>query len=121
MREAGFRIALDDFGTGYSSLVNLKDFEIDCIKIDRSFIACLGADKQTSAIVSSVTSLARTLGLSVVAEGVENALQVQSLRLIGCELMQGYFYSPPMMVQDLPYIATDTNVCITGDSAAIAA
>ncbi len=103
LREAGIRIALDDFGTGYSSLVNLKDFEIDCIKIDQSFVAALGNDRQSSAIVNSVTSLARALGLKVVAEGVESEMQVQALRMVGCELMQGYFYSPPMHVGDLPY------------------
>jgi diguanylate cyclase (GGDEF)-like protein len=104
MRKTGIRIALDDFGTGYSSLVNLKDFEIDCIKIDQSFVANLGEDRQTSAIVNSVTALARTLGLSVVAEGVETAIQVQALRLVGCDLMQGYFYSPPLNEFDLPYV-----------------
>jgi EAL domain-containing protein (putative c-di-GMP-specific phosphodiesterase class I) len=103
LRKAGIRIALDDFGTGYSSLVNLKDFEIDCIKIDQSFVATLGEDRQTSAIVNSVTSLARALGLKVVAEGVENETQVQALRMAGCGLMQGYFYSQPMHVGDLPY------------------
>jgi diguanylate cyclase (GGDEF)-like protein len=104
MRKRGIRIALDDFGTGYSSLVNLKDFEIDCIKIDQSFVATLGADRQTSAIVTAVTSLARSLGLKVVAEGVESELQVQALRMVGCELMQGYFYSAPMTVGQLPYL-----------------
>jgi diguanylate cyclase (GGDEF)-like protein len=104
MRKAGIRIALDDFGTGYSSLVNLKDFEIDCIKIDQSFVASLGTDRHTSAIVNSVTSLARALGLRVVAEGVENEIQVQALRMVGCELMQGYFYSAPMKAADLPFL-----------------
>jgi diguanylate cyclase (GGDEF)-like protein len=104
LRKVGIKIALDDFGTGYSSLVNLKDFEIDCIKIDQSFVATLGADRQASAIVNSVTSLARTLGLKVVAEGVESEMQVQALRLVGCELMQGYFYSAPMNVAALPYL-----------------
>jgi diguanylate cyclase (GGDEF)-like protein len=105
LRKHGIRIALDDFGTGYSSLVNLKDFEIDCIKIDQSFVASLGTDRQTSAIVNSVTSLARALGLRVVAEGVESELQVQALRMVGCDLMQGYFYSAPMKECDLPYLS----------------
>ncbi len=103
LRERGIRIALDDFGTGYSSLVNLKDFEIDCIKIDQSFVATLGSDRQSSAIVNAVTSLARTLGLRVVAEGVESEMQVQALRLVGCELMQGYFYCAPVAPAELPY------------------
>jgi diguanylate cyclase (GGDEF)-like protein len=104
LRDLGIKIALDDFGTGYSSLVNLKDFEIDCIKIDQSFVANLGTDRQTSAIVNSVTSLARALGLRVVAEGVESEMQVQALRMVGCDLMQGYFYSAPMQECDLPYL-----------------
>jgi diguanylate cyclase (GGDEF)-like protein len=104
LRKVGIRIALDDFGTGYSSLVNLKDFEIDCIKIDQSFVASLGKDRQTAAIVSSVTALARALGLRVVAEGVETEMQVQALRMVGCDLMQGYFYSEPMNECDLPYL-----------------
>jgi diguanylate cyclase (GGDEF)-like protein len=104
MRRRGMRVALDDFGTGYSSLVNLKDFEIDCIKIDQSFVATLGTDNQASAIVTAVTSLARSLGLNVVAEGVESELQVQSLRLVGCQLMQGYYYSAPMNAIDLPHL-----------------
>jgi diguanylate cyclase (GGDEF)-like protein len=103
LRECGIRIALDDFGTGYSSLVNLKDFEIDCIKIDQSFVDALGHDRQTSAIVQAVTALARALGLKVVAEGVETDIQVQALRLVGCELMQGYFYSAAMPADELPY------------------
>ncbi len=106
LRAIGVRIALDDFGTGYSSLVNLKDFEIDCVKIDQSFVATLGADRQSSAIVSSVTNLARVLGLKVVAEGVESEMQVQALRLVGCELMQGYFYSEPMKLADIPFLST---------------
>ena len=92
LRDRGFRIALDDFGTGYSSLVNLKDFEIDCIKIDRSFVAKLGIDPASSAIVQAVAGLARALGLKVVAEGVESESQVQALRLSGCELMQGFYF-----------------------------
>jgi diguanylate cyclase (GGDEF)-like protein len=115
MRKRGIRVALDDFGTGYSSLVNLKDFEIDCIKIDQSFVATLGTDRQTSAIVQAVTGLARSLGLKVVAEGVENAVQVQALRVVGCDLMQGYFYSQPVQASELPYLAA------TPDDRAVAA
>jgi diguanylate cyclase (GGDEF)-like protein len=116
MRKTGIRIALDDFGTGYSSLVNLKDFEIDCIKIDQSFVATLGTDRHTSAIVNSVTSLARSLGLRVVAEGVETEMQVQALRMVGCDLMQGYYYSAPMKECDLPYLQVSApNVLLTPD------
>lgn len=103
LRQLDLRVALDDFGTGYSSLSNLRDFEIDCIKIDKSFVDSLGQDRHTSAIVSSVAALARLLGLRVVAEGVESVEQVQSLRLMGCGLLQGFYYSKPLVPDDLPY------------------
>ena len=95
LRQIGFRIALDDFGTGYSSLVHLKEFALDCIKIDRSFVAEIGKDMQTEAIVRSVAALARSLGMSVVAEGVESALQEQALRRAGCSHMQGFHIGRP--------------------------
>ncbi len=103
LRQAGIRVALDDFGTGYSSLVNLRDFEIDCIKIDKSFVDTLGQDRQASAIITSVTAMARLMGLRVVAEGVESGNQVHALRAMGCDLMQGYYYAKAMKPEDLPY------------------
>jgi len=91
----GFKVALDDFGTGYSSLFHLRNFDIDCIKIDRSFVAALGKEKNSTAIVSSITQLGRSLGLNVVAEGVEDAFQHQALRLAGCSHMQGFLFGRP--------------------------
>ena len=82
----GFRVALDDFGTGYSSLFNLKHFDITCLKVDRSFVVSLGKEANATAIVSSIAQLARSMGLSVVAEGVEDQFQHQALRLAGCLL-----------------------------------
>ena len=75
LHELGVRLVLDDFGTGYSSFQHLKDFPIDTIKIDRSFVANLGRSSQDAAIVASVVSMASALGLGVVAEGVENETQ----------------------------------------------
>lgn len=92
LQQLGFRIALDDFGTGYSSLFNVKNFALDCIKIDKSFIDGLGSEAHAAAIVSSITHLARGLGLSVVAEGVETDIQCQALRVVGCSHMQGYLF-----------------------------
>lgn len=92
----GFKVALDDFGTGYSSLFNLKNFNIDCIKIDRSFIVALGKEKNSTAIVTSITQLGRSLGLTVVAEGVEDGFQHQALRMAGCSHMQGFLFGRPM-------------------------
>jgi diguanylate cyclase (GGDEF)-like protein len=96
LQSLGFRVALDDFGTGYSSLFNLKNFSIDCIKIDRSFIAALGKEENSTAIVTSITQLGRSMGLSIVAEGVEDSYQHQALRLAGCSHMQGYLFGRPL-------------------------
>lgn len=96
LRALGFRVALDDFGTGYSSLFHLKNFSIDCIKVDRSFVASLGRDATSAAIISSITQLARSLGMTVVAEGVEDEFQHQALRLAGCSHMQGYLFGRPV-------------------------
>ena len=92
LQSCGFRVALDDFGTGYSSLFNIKNFALNCLKIDKSFIDELGRDSSSAAIVTAVTHLARALDLTIVAEGVENDLQCQALRLIGCSHMQGYLF-----------------------------
>ena len=96
LQKAGFRIALDDFGTGYSSLFNLKNFNIDCIKIDRSFVDALGKESNSTAIVASISHLAKTMGLSVVAEGVENEFQHHALQLSGCSHMQGFHFGKPV-------------------------
>ena len=95
LHNLGVRLVLDDFGTGYSSFQHLKDFPIDTIKIDRSFVANLGRSSQDAAIVASVVSMASALGLGVVAEGVENETQAQLLRELGCPLAQGYFFGAP--------------------------
>ena len=95
LHELGVRLVLDDFGTGYSSFQHLKDFPIDTLKIDRSFVANLGRSEQDAAIVASVVSMASALGLSVVAEGVENETQAQLLRELGCPYAQGFHFGPP--------------------------
>jgi diguanylate cyclase (GGDEF)-like protein len=102
LREHGFLIALDDFGTGYSSISHLKDFVVDCIKIDRSFVEAMNSDSQSAAIVNALASLARGLGLQIVAEGVERNDQMEALRLIGCSHMQGFLFGrgqPAEMMQ----------------------
>jgi predicted signal transduction protein with EAL and GGDEF domain len=92
LQQLGFRVALDDFGTGYSTLVNVKSFPLDCIKIDKSFIDGLGTERESTVIVSSITHLARGLGLNVVAEGVETDSQCQALRVVGCNQLQGHLF-----------------------------
>ena len=103
-RGLGARIALDDFGTGYSSLSYLREYRFDVLKIDRSFVAglCLpakGDSERAQAdrnLVASIISLGKILGLEVVAEGVEEASELAALRAMGCELIQGFYYSTPM-------------------------
>jgi diguanylate cyclase (GGDEF)-like protein len=101
LREAGVRVALDDFGTGYSSLVYLNQFALDCIKIDKSFVDNITRDRQSAMIVASVAKLAISLGLQVIAEGVETDEQSRVLLACGCELQQGYFFGKPTNARDL--------------------
>lgn len=99
LRQMGFRIALDDFGTGYSSLYNIRKFALDCLKIDRSFIDGMGRERESAAIVQSIVHLGRSLGLGVIAEGVETEAQVQALRVAGCSHLQGYYFSRPVALE----------------------
>ncbi len=101
LREYGLRLMLDDFGTGYSSLAYLKRFPLDVLKIDRSFIAGLGRDEEDSAIVAAIIQMARTLGLTVVAEGVERPEQLERLRELDCDRVQGRLIAEPMPAADL--------------------
>ena len=101
LRAAGVRVALDDFGTGYSSLVYLNQFAIDCIKIDKSFVDNVTRDRQSAVIVASVARLAASLGMTVVAEGVETEEQRQILIAAGCGALQGYRFGKPMSARDV--------------------
>jgi diguanylate cyclase (GGDEF)-like protein/PAS domain S-box-containing protein len=96
----GVQIALDDFGTGYSSLSYLQEFPISTLKIDRSFVQRMGAKNDSSQIVRAVVTLARSLKLKVVAEGVENEAQLKQLRDVGCQFGQGYLFSGPIPAED---------------------
>ena len=96
LREAGIRVALDDFGTGYSSLSYLRRFPIDALKIDQSFVRQIGTTEADSAIVTAVISMAKSLKIQVVAEGVETAQELEFLRSHDCNVAQGYFFSRPV-------------------------
>lgn len=100
-REAGLTVALDDFGTGYSSLSYLHKFPIDTMKIDRSFVIDMVTNAASLTLVKTIIALAKGLGMSVVAEGVEKQEESDLLRLHGCEMVQGYLYAKPMAEPDL--------------------
>jgi EAL domain-containing protein (putative c-di-GMP-specific phosphodiesterase class I) len=99
IRELGVRIVFDDFGTGYGSLSYLKKFPLDGLKIDRSFVLELNVDSGDAAIVGSTIGLSKQLGLSVIAEGIENRATADLLVSMGCEQGQGYFFGRPMPAQ----------------------
>lgn len=101
--EAGVKIALDDFGTGFASLTHLKQFPVDHLKIDRSFIRDLERQLDDAAIVEAVVGLGKSLGMSITAEGVETAGQAEHLRLLGCDHAQGYHYAKPMIGSRVPW------------------
>ena len=98
LKKSGVLLSLDDFGTGYSSLSRLPRFPVDTLKIDRLFISNMIADRDHYEIVRLVITLAHSIGLQVVAEGTETEEQVEALRRLGCEMAQGYLYSPPVDV-----------------------
>ena len=91
----GIRIAIDDFGTGYSSLSYLKQLPVSKIKLDRAFINDITEDRDTLAIVSAITDLARSLGKTILAEGVETLEQAEQLKELGCEQVQGFYFGRP--------------------------
>jgi len=107
LKELGVQLAIDDFGTGYSSLSQLKRFPFDTLKIDRSFVDGLGRDEQDMAIVRSVVLLAKTLRLSVTAEGIETPVQEAELRSLGCERGQGYLFARPQTPAAMSQLLAD--------------
>jgi EAL domain-containing protein (putative c-di-GMP-specific phosphodiesterase class I) len=96
LRERGVSFALDDFGTGYSSLSYLRSFPFDKVKIDKSFVRDIAHDQDSLAIVRAITGMANSLGMIVIAEGVETEDQLALVRLQGCMLVQGYLFSRPL-------------------------
>jgi diguanylate cyclase (GGDEF)-like protein/PAS domain S-box-containing protein len=101
LRATGVHLAIDDFGTGYSSMSHLKRLPVEALKIDQSFVAGLGSDADDTAIVTACIGLARELGFTSIAEGVETTTQLATLRELGCEIGQGRLFAPPCAPRDL--------------------
>jgi diguanylate cyclase (GGDEF)-like protein len=108
LKGIGVTVSLDDFGTGYSSLSYLKGFPIDTVKIDRSFVRDLTTDPDDAAITAAIISMAKTLSLRVVAEGVETEAQLEFLREHGCDEMQGFLFSPPVPAEQATELLRET-------------
>lgn len=100
LRADGVGVAIDDFGTGYSSLSYLQRLPIDCLKIDRSFVRQIHVNQVDASIVTAITAMAHSMDVDVVAEGVEHAAQLQTLRALGCDCGQGYLFAPPMSASE---------------------
>jgi diguanylate cyclase (GGDEF)-like protein/PAS domain S-box-containing protein len=118
LKELGFHLTMDDFGTGYSSLAYLKRFPFDSVKIDRSFVSGIPESKDDSAIVEAIVAMAHSLQLKVVAEGVETKEQFDFLRTLGCDQIQGFYFSKPIPASEVVMLLYKT---MTRDAAAAAA
>ena len=106
--QQGLRIAIDDFGTGYSSLTSLRKLSACRLKIDRSFIHEMLTSENDGLIVTATIALAHSLGLEVVAEGVETGEQLECLRKQGCDIAQGFYLGFPMPAEELSKLALDS-------------
>ena len=104
LHESGIRFSIDDFGTGYSSLSYLKRFPISSLKIDQSFVHDLSSNRDDEAIVAAIIALGHSLGLSIIAEGVETTAQLAQLRKMNCNEMQGYLFSRPVPASEMTYL-----------------
>ena len=114
LKSLGIGISIDDFGTGYSSLNYLKNFPIDYIKIDKSFISELMNDPNDAIIVKAIITLAHNLHKEVIAEGVETKEQLDFLTKHQCDITQGYFFSKPLPIEEIEKIYLDTIKIIRG-------
>ena len=107
-REAGFKLAIDDFGVGFASLSQLRRFEVDYLKIDRSFIRELESNPNDQVLCEAIVAMAHKLGIQVIAEGVETADQQALLRAAGCDYAQGYLYAHPQPAAELELLLART-------------
>jgi EAL domain-containing protein (putative c-di-GMP-specific phosphodiesterase class I) len=113
IQSRGIRLAIDDFGTGYSSMSLMKQFPIDTIKIDRSFVRDLPRDSEDQAIAQAIISMGKALGMTVVAEGVETPEQQAFLSSHACDEMQGYLFSKPLPPRQLANLLRSAPVLVS--------
>jgi diguanylate cyclase (GGDEF)-like protein len=113
LRALGIKLYMDDFGTGYSSLSYLHRFPIDALKIDRSFVSRIGHDNESSAIIRTIITLAKTLGLDIIVEGIETKEQLEHLKELGCKKGQGFLFYKPLNKDDIGKILESNNELIT--------
>ena len=102
VKQSNIKLSIDDFGTGYSSLSYLKKFPINTLKIDRSFVSESATNKEDAAICVAIITLAKSLGLQIVAEGVETEEQLSFLKQHNCDIYQGYYFSRPLDADKIP-------------------
>jgi diguanylate cyclase (GGDEF)-like protein/PAS domain S-box-containing protein len=110
IKKLGVSLSIDDFGTGYSALSYLKQFPIDAVKIDRSFVVDLGKDSHASALVAAILAMADALGIQVTAEGAETADQLAGLKALGCQRVQGYIFARPMSPEALEQLMVESHL-----------
>ena len=110
LKNQGIRLALDDFGTGYSSLAHLRALPFDRIKIDKSFVTSIIENAESAAIVNAITRLGDSLGLSVTAEGIEDAAIEERLRQLGCHKGQGWYFGKPMSIGQTRMLLAERNL-----------
>jgi EAL domain-containing protein (putative c-di-GMP-specific phosphodiesterase class I) len=108
IQQQGFKIALDDFGTGYSSLKYLKEFPINIIKVDKSFVDDIGKNKNNEAIILTTLSMAKQLNMSCIAEGIETIEQVEFFSKNKCPNLQGYYFSKPVPAANIAALIEKT-------------
>ena len=112
LKAIGIRLAIDDFGTGYSSMNYVSRFPIDVLKIDKSFVSSMADSPTSTALVAAMVQLANSLGISAVAEGVEEASQAEALRRLGCRLGQGYLFSMPLTAEEVHPLLQASNLLV---------